>query len=152
VRDPAARAAISAAIDRLLPEAGAGAAFTDLAASTADAALTIGDEPLYRSGAGRGSVSLLHSVDGAVESVSVDVACGDSTPAVEGSLFVATPYHKAMLAAMVVDHAAGRDFCVVGEKGSGKSALVGEFARRLGYETEVMPLFQDMSARDLLQV
>jgi MoxR-like ATPase len=45
----------------------------------------------------------------------------------------------------------GRDMCVLGGKGAGKSLLVRQFARRLGYAVEVFPLFKDMTARDLLQ-
>ncbi|KAJ3336274.1 von Willebrand factor A domain-containing protein 8 [Gonapodya sp. JEL0774] len=82
--------------------------------------------------------------------VTVEVPAGpDASTASEG--FVQTEYHAAMVASMVVSHAASGDFCVMGEKGAGKSALVREFARRLGYRVEFIPLYKDMSARDLLQ-
>ena len=56
-----------------------------------------------------------------------------------------------MLAAMVQSHAAGRDLCVLGPKGCGKSAAARLLASRLGYQTELFSLFRDMSARQLLQ-
>ncbi|CAO3686219.1 unnamed protein product [Umbelopsis ramanniana] len=66
--------------------------------------------------------------------------------------FVETPYHKRILTAMVMAHAGGHDFCLVGtNKGVGKSALIRHFARNLGYSIEFIPLFRDMSSRDLLQ-
>ena len=51
--------------------------------------------------------------------------------------FVETPTFAGVLAGMVHDHAAGRHVCVIGERGSGKSALAQAFATRLGYRTEV---------------
>ena len=36
-------------------------------------------------------------------------------------------------------------------QGCGKSVVVEEFARRLGYETDTIVLFSDMTSRDLLQ-
>ncbi|CAM0142536.1 unnamed protein product [Umbelopsis sp. WA50703] len=66
--------------------------------------------------------------------------------------FVETPYHKKILTSMVMAHAGGHDFCLIGtNKGVGKSALIRHFARNLGYTIEFIPLFRDMSSRDLLQ-
>lgn len=66
--------------------------------------------------------------------------------------FVETPYHKRVLTSMVIAHAGGHDFCLIGtNKGVGKSALIRHFARNLGYAIEFIPLFRDMSSRDLLQ-
>ncbi|KAI9908417.1 hypothetical protein PsorP6_004490 [Peronosclerospora sorghi] len=65
--------------------------------------------------------------------------------------FVETNIHREMLADMIQDHAAGRDLCVLGAKGSGKSALVRLFAHRLGYVPELFSLFKDMTTRDLVQ-
>ncbi|KAJ8571693.1 hypothetical protein ON010_g5139 [Phytophthora cinnamomi] len=81
-----------------------------------------------------------------------DVPCGTTriqTNAMPG--FVETDTHSEMLAEMVQDHAVGSDLCVLGAKGSGKSALVRLFAHRVGYATELFSLFKDMTARDLLQ-
>ncbi|GAB6029233.1 von Willebrand factor A domain-containing protein 8 [Chamberlinius hualienensis] len=64
--------------------------------------------------------------------------------------FVATKSHKAVLSQMLQSHAV-HDFCIVGPKGSGKSALVKEFARLLGYDIEPFVLYKDITARDLLQ-
>eukprot|EP00058_Branchiostoma_floridae_P007969 XP_002593457.1 hypothetical protein BRAFLDRAFT_277037 [Branchiostoma floridae] len=44
-----------------------------------------------------------------------------------------------------------KDFCVIGAKGCGKSVVVRRFADMLGYEVEPIMLYQDMTARDLLQ-
>ena len=41
--------------------------------------------------------------------------------------------------------------CIVGAKGSGKSTLARVLAARLGYVTEVVHAYKDMTARDLLQ-
>ena len=52
---------------------------------------------------------------------------------------------------MLVDHAVGRDILLLGGKGEGKTVVVNAFADALGYKTEVMSLYKDMTARDLLQ-
>ncbi|KAI9020492.1 AAA domain-containing protein [Hyaloraphidium curvatum] len=65
--------------------------------------------------------------------------------------FVDTDYHSAVVTSMIMCHAAFGDFCVVGEKGAGKSACIRAFAKALGYRVEFIPLYKDMSARDLLQ-
>eukprot|EP00434_Breviolum_minutum_P021612 symbB.v1.2.019075.t2/scaffold1542.1/size112718/10 len=52
---------------------------------------------------------------------------------------------------MIMDHAAGADIALVGEKGSGKSTLVNAFATILGYRTRNLFCYRDMSSRDLLQ-
>ena len=65
--------------------------------------------------------------------------------------FVENDYHNAVVTSMMIAHASFGDFCVVGEKGAGKSACIRSFARALGYRVEFIPLYKDMSARDLLQ-
>ncbi len=94
--------------------------------------------------------------------------------------FVPTQNSDTLLEHMVEDHFIGRDMCIIGPKGSGKSTLVRsvsislisinqsinhnslflisllgllrrQFASLLGYETEHMMLYKDMSTRDLLQ-
>ncbi|XP_063429829.1 von Willebrand factor A domain-containing protein 8-like [Mytilus trossulus] len=64
--------------------------------------------------------------------------------------FVPTPYLDNMLAEMIQSHMVG-DFCIVGPRGSGKSAIVEQFAEMLGYHVEPIMLYQDMTSRDLLQ-
>jgi hypothetical protein len=56
---------------------------------------------------------------------------------------------KETLANMLHDHAIGKDICIVGERGSGKSVLVQLFADALGYDVQQMLLYRDMSSRDL---
>ncbi|KNC84900.1 hypothetical protein SARC_02908 [Sphaeroforma arctica JP610] len=75
---------------------------------------------------------------------------GDSFPNF-GDTFIATPAHVQVLSDMVVDHSLGRDLCLVGGKGEGKSVLARAFGAYLGYQTETIQLFKDMTARDLLQ-
>ncbi|KAI9253809.1 AAA domain-containing protein [Phascolomyces articulosus] len=66
--------------------------------------------------------------------------------------FVETPYHREIFTSMVLVHAGDHDICLVGtHKGVGKSALVRHFARNLGYTIDYIPLYRDMSSRDLLQ-
>ncbi|CAG8493642.1 14499_t:CDS:2 [Racocetra fulgida] len=64
--------------------------------------------------------------------------------------FVETKYHQNIFNAMLIAHSVG-DFCLIGEKGVGKSALMRHFAAKLGYNIEYIPLYKDMSSRDLLQ-
>ena len=70
--------------------------------------------------------------------------------------------HHLLLSNLLQSHAIGRDICLIGNKGEGKTHLIAEFSRILGYSTRgdvesnvisVEPLFlyKDMSARDLLQ-
>ena len=65
--------------------------------------------------------------------------------------FTATSGHDELLGAMVADHAAGRDLCLVGGKGQGKTAIAHAFARALGYSTQTLQLYRDMTTRDLWQ-
>ncbi|KAG3117084.1 hypothetical protein PI125_g4104 [Phytophthora idaei] len=81
-----------------------------------------------------------------------DVPCGTTRAEMDAMPgFVETDTHSTLLAEMIQDHAVGSDLCVLGAKGSGKSALVRLFAHRMGYATELFSLFKDMTARDLLQ-
>lgn len=67
--------------------------------------------------------------------------------------FLCTELHTELLSDMVMDHSLSMDLCLIGQKGCGKSAVAMKFAHLTGYDTqvEVMQLFKDMSARDLLQ-
>ncbi|CAG8510049.1 14562_t:CDS:10, partial [Ambispora leptoticha] len=80
---------------------------------------------------------------------SVKLAGGCETPTT-AEFFVETKYHLNILAAMLIAHSTG-DFCLIGQKGVGKSALIRSFAKNLGYTIEFIPLYKDMSSRDLLQ-
>uniref|UniRef100_H2MDU3 von Willebrand factor A domain-containing protein 8 n=1 Tax=Oryzias latipes TaxID=8090 RepID=H2MDU3_ORYLA len=64
--------------------------------------------------------------------------------------FVSTPGHSQLLAEMMQSHIV-KDICLIGPKGSGKSVIAREFANMLGYSVEPVMLYQDMTARDLLQ-
>ncbi|KAG0082211.1 von Willebrand factor A domain-containing protein 8, partial [Linnemannia elongata] len=79
----------------------------------------------------------------------VDLHCGPY-PFEPAEYFVETPYHVSTLVSMLLAHAVG-DFCMIGSKGVGKSALMRHFGKNLGYKVEFIPLYKDMSSRDLLQ-
>ncbi|XP_068602140.1 von Willebrand factor A domain-containing protein 8 [Brachionichthys hirsutus] len=64
--------------------------------------------------------------------------------------FISTPGHAQLIAEMMQSHMA-KDMCLIGPKGCGKSVIAREFAEMLGYSTEPIMLYQDMTARDLLQ-
>ncbi|KAI8991241.1 AAA domain-containing protein [Mycotypha africana] len=85
------------------------------------------------------------------DAIGLPIHCGPAefSPA---EYFVETPYHSEIFSAMVLLHAGGKDICLIGtQKGVGKSTLVRNFARRLGYTIDYIPLYRDMSSRDLLQ-
>ncbi|XP_030642749.1 von Willebrand factor A domain-containing protein 8 [Chanos chanos] len=64
--------------------------------------------------------------------------------------FISTPTHACLLAEMMQSHLV-KDICLIGAKGCGKSVIAKEFAEMLGYTVEPIMLYQDMTARDLLQ-
>ncbi|XP_062982036.1 von Willebrand factor A domain-containing protein 8 [Elgaria multicarinata webbii] len=64
--------------------------------------------------------------------------------------FIKTASHEQLLAEMMQSHMV-KDICLIGEKGCGKTVLAKEFAATLGYNIEPIMLYQDMTARDLLQ-
>ncbi|XP_031417095.1 von Willebrand factor A domain-containing protein 8 isoform X2 [Clupea harengus] len=64
--------------------------------------------------------------------------------------FIKIPTHSSLLAEMMQSHLV-KDICLIGAKGCGKSVIVREFADMLGYTIEPIMLYQDMTARDLLQ-
>ncbi|XP_068123903.1 von Willebrand factor A domain-containing protein 8 [Hyperolius riggenbachi] len=66
------------------------------------------------------------------------------------SKFIRTSTHEQLLAEMMQSHMV-KDMCLIGGKGCGKSVIAKEFADMLGYEVEPIMLYQDMTARDLLQ-
>lgn len=63
---------------------------------------------------------------------------------------VSVAAQQSLLHDMLMSHAKG-DLCLVGPRGSGKTAVVDEFARLLGYSVQPVLLHKDMTARDLLQ-
>lgn len=69
----------------------------------------------------------------------------DSSPS-----FISTSTHSRLLAEMMQSHLV-KDMCLIGAKGCGKSVIAKEFAEMLGYSIEPIMLYQDMTARDLLQ-
>ncbi|XP_034832345.1 von Willebrand factor A domain-containing protein 8 [Maniola hyperantus] len=78
------------------------------------------------------------------------VACGERKSKSEKKGFVKTEYQTQLLNELMLSHSVG-DFCVVGPKGCGKSLLISQLASLLGYTIEPIVLYQDMTARDLIQ-
>ncbi|KAM6177939.1 von Willebrand factor A domain-containing protein 8 [Rhynchocyon petersi] len=64
--------------------------------------------------------------------------------------FIQTLSHKQLLAEMMQSHMV-KDMCLIGGKGCGKTVIAKNFADILGYNVEPIMLYQDMTARDLLQ-
>ncbi|KAL2310830.1 hypothetical protein Nmel_002507, partial [Mimus melanotis] len=64
--------------------------------------------------------------------------------------FIRTSSHNQLLAEMMQSHMV-KDMCLIGGKGCGKTVIAKEFADMLGYSIEPIMLYQDMTARDLLQ-
>ncbi|XP_054831079.1 von Willebrand factor A domain-containing protein 8 [Eublepharis macularius] len=64
--------------------------------------------------------------------------------------FIRTSSHEQLLAEMMLSHMV-KDICLIGEKGCGKTVVAQEFSAALGYSTEPFMLYQDLTARDLLQ-
>ncbi|CAI4226062.1 unnamed protein product [Auanema sp. JU1783] len=64
--------------------------------------------------------------------------------------FVPTKGQEKLLADLAAAHAVG-DFAIIGPKGSGKTMVLNELSRRLGFLTESMVLYQDMNSRELIQ-
>ncbi|XP_053311448.1 von Willebrand factor A domain-containing protein 8 [Spea bombifrons] len=64
--------------------------------------------------------------------------------------FIRTPNHEQLLAEMMQSHMV-KDMCLIGGKGCGKTVIAKQFADILGYDIEPIMLYQDMTARDLLQ-
>ena len=59
--------------------------------------------------------------------------------------FVGIPYHSSLLTRLLQLHATGSDCCLVGPKGSGKTAIISEMASLLGYTVEPILLYQVFS-------
>ncbi|KAG8452289.1 hypothetical protein GDO86_004191 [Hymenochirus boettgeri] len=68
----------------------------------------------------------------------------------ESSHFIKTHSYELLLAELMQSHMV-KDLCLIGGKGCGKTVIAKEFAKILGYEVEPVMLYQDMTARDLLQ-
>ena len=66
------------------------------------------------------------------------------------SSYVETSYHESLLAELLLSHAV-HDFCIIGPRGCGKSVIIQKISEILGYDLEPIMLYQDMTARDLLQ-
>ncbi|RZC39738.1 von Willebrand factor A domain-containing protein 8 [Asbolus verrucosus] len=68
----------------------------------------------------------------------------------QSQVYVETDYQNGLIEEMLQSESVA-DFCIVGPKGCGKSLLVQQVADILGKQTENIVLYQDMTARDLIQ-
>ncbi|CAJ0945171.1 unnamed protein product, partial [Mesorhabditis belari] len=66
------------------------------------------------------------------------------------SQYVSTNLQERLVTEMSCSHAHG-DFGLLGAKGSGKTMVIEEFAKRMGYTTDTMVMYQDLNSRELLQ-
>ena len=82
--------------------------------------------------------------------ISIDVTKGNNHPK-ENESFIMNEYHSSLLVDMFLNHSSGHDFVLIGPTGCGKTELINKFANLLGYSTQSMYLFKDMSTRDLIQ-
>ncbi|XP_027851720.2 von Willebrand factor A domain-containing protein 8 [Aphis gossypii] len=64
--------------------------------------------------------------------------------------FVDTGYQNAVLSDLALSHSVA-DICIIGPRGSGKTAIVNRFATTFHYNVETVSLYQDLTARDLIQ-
>ncbi|KAJ1114524.1 hypothetical protein NDU88_002760 [Pleurodeles waltl] len=83
-------------------------------------------------------------------SIQVPVGTRPLRPNSRSTTFIKTVSHEQLLAEMVQSHMV-KDMCLIGGKGCGKTVIAKEFADMLRYEIEPIMLYQDMTARDLLQ-
>ncbi|XP_060525989.1 von Willebrand factor A domain-containing protein 8 isoform X2 [Cylas formicarius] len=74
----------------------------------------------------------------------------DASKSILPDTYVETIYQNRVLLQMLQTSKTS-DFCVVGSSGSGKTMLLEKLASLLGNETETIVLYQDMTARDLIQ-
>ena len=86
------------------------------------------------------------------QSHSLSLLSGTSSVSGQDTGYVSTPYHDTLLSQLLVSHSSGvGGVCLVGGRGCGKTALVRQLAGLMGYRTETVQLYADMTARDLLQ-
>eukprot|EP00755_Sulcionema_specki_P015420 Sspe_Gene.9679::Locus_3257_Transcript_1_1_Confidence_1.000_Length_5642::g.9679::m.9679 len=100
------------------------------------------------------NVEFISNVSGT--SLTIGCGCGEAPTSrwtEVGQTMVLTPTLASVLTDMVKDHCLNQHLCLVGDAGSGKTALLNEFASILGYapKIETLHCHYDMSARDLLQ-
>uniref|UniRef100_A0A1I8FUD4 von Willebrand factor A domain-containing protein 8 n=1 Tax=Macrostomum lignano TaxID=282301 RepID=A0A1I8FUD4_9PLAT len=118
-----------------------------------------GDNSTSQSAAGEATVSI--RIEAALLSKRVDLkvptgpwpllASSKSDGCSSGGGFVNTRYHSGLLADLMVTHAGGQDFALIGPRGCGKFTVACQLARQLGYPLAHVVLYRDMSSRDLLQ-
>lgn len=77
-------------------------------------------------------------------------ACETNGSSIKSEKFVEIESQSALLADIVQTYAVA-DFCLVGARGSGKTALIVELCRLLNQPLEQITLYKDMSARELIQ-
>ena len=87
------------------------------------------------------------------ESVELTVAGGSAPPQLlPADAGTMQDHHWKLLTQMLQSHCVGNDLLIIGERGSGKTFMAGQFANALGYApVETLFIYADMTSRDLLQ-
>lgn len=104
-------------------------------------------ESVHSDSANPGKRDLEVSVHGQVSRLTVP---SGPHPESETPNYHPTAYQEMFLTELLTSHAV-KDFCIIGPKGCGKTVILERMADLLGYEMEPIMLYQDMTARDLLQ-
>jgi von Willebrand factor A domain-containing protein 8 len=85
------------------------------------------------------------------EEISIKIpTCDTSFSKIKSNKFIEIDSQTTLLIEMLQTYAVS-DFCLIGGRGTGKSALILELCRMIDQPLEQIPLYKDMSARELLQ-
>lgn len=98
----------------------------------------------------KGYANMTLDVAGKEVAFQVQSGTNELRPPNSSPFFISTRSQSQLIAEMMQSHMV-KDICLIGAKGCGKSAIAREFAEMLGYSIEPVMLYQDMTARDLLQ-
>jgi len=119
------------------------------------------DEPGYSSeyrvvstaASGPEEVTLGFAPEAGGEPVELTVRGGGTPPILpEPDASTLQDHHWQLITGMLQSHCIGRDLCLIGSRGSGKSFIARQFAAALGYApVETLFVYADMTSRDLLQ-
>ena len=75
-----------------------------------------------------------------------DSSISNNQQGLHNSNFISSSQLETTLSEMSIDHAIGKDICIIGERGSGKTTLVREWLNRMqftAHETITIPMYKD---------